>query len=88
MTPWTKKIPVPFSGLQVFVLLAVLLSSCGQAEEQTFVLGWVMLGAFGLFMIFLLVGIVRYIRGGKSAAQPPPQAQDLDFVRQEDEEEE
>ena len=84
----TRTISVPTLIVQALFLLAVFLPSCGGNGEPSFVLGWVMLGAFVLFMLILLVGIVRYIRGGRTAPPPKPQAQDLDFVYQEEDDEE
>jgi hypothetical protein len=58
--------------------LCALVLGCGDSEsgEQTFYVGWTILGAICLGMVLLVAGFIRYIRqGSKGQSQGAPLAE-------------
>ncbi len=61
--------------------LCALVLGCGDSEsgEQTFYVGWTILGVICLSMLLLVGGFIRYIRQGTKTQKQKPQAMEFQY---------
>jgi hypothetical protein len=66
--------------------LCALVIGCGDPEsgEQTFYVGWTILGAISLGMVLLVVAVIRYIRQGSKGQTQRSQAVEYEYQAADD----
>ena len=86
---WASKLMRP---LEVLSVSMSFVAGCASEDGQptSFTLGWLVLSALVFCMLFLFIGLLRYLKGGNQPPDPiPPTAnQFMEYqYRPEDEEE-